>query len=261
MKMHAMAHRRDEVPVLRKAHASLPAAPTLQFASMIGNHRMRQLLAAPVVQRSLWDDVSGAVAEVTDWFGGGDAVQEPAPDVDAPMSDPNVHDDALAPSNEPAFENAQSPGEVREQQGANEAADEGAWFESWFGEQEAESGTGALVDEAPQAAQDSECAALESQISQLSEYIQNLYDQSQGLLPEVEAAKAQAEALERSAPGSAQAQEARQRFESLHQRYNAIVDECLYLMELRNGLRQQLEDCRAKAENKPKPMPDGFPCC
>jgi hypothetical protein len=260
MKMAAPARRRDELVLTHKAPTNVHTTPTLRLASIIGNTAMRSLLATPTVQRSFWDDVTEAAAGASDWFGGGATTQEQPPAVDAPMSDSNVTDDALDPSNEPEFQDVMSPAEVRDEAGANEADDEGSWFENWFGEQQQEQQQAGEVTSAsyiePEATQPDECAQLEAEIARLSEYIQRLHDESQAMLPDVEALKAEAEALERSAPGSPQAAEARQRFEELHQRYNAIVDECLNLMEMRNSLRQQLEDCRARRKSGPQPTPE-----
>lgn len=259
MKMHAPAHRRDELVPARRAHTA-PAAPTLQLASLIGNQAMRRLITAPVVQRSFWDEVTEASEGVSDWFGGGEETALPA-EAEAPVQEPEANDYAPELPNNPGFDDLTPPQDIREEAGAEDAAGEGSWFEQWFGEQEAEQ---TQAEEAapsstyiePEAEATDECAALEAEISRLSEYIQELYDRSQAMLPELESLKAQAEALERSKPGSAEAAEARQRYEAMHHQYNQIVDECLYLMQMRDQLRQQLEDCRNRQKNKmPKNLP------
>ena len=164
-------------------------------------------------------------------------------------------DETQQPANDPVSEHEWWPSEAP----AQPAEDGGSWFESWFGEQEPESHSSPASEAMPESVQEDECAQLEAQIADLSAIIEHLFNESQALLPEVEAAKAEAETLERTAPGSPQAIEARQRFEQLHQHYNAIVDECLRLMELRNDLRRQLEACRASQGGKEKPPPEGFP--
>ena len=256
MKRTFPAHRRDELVPARQSSTAAHATPALQLASIIGNKAMHSLLTRPTVQRSLWDDVTGAVAEVSGWFGGGAAAQEQQPAPNIPPSDPGLLDDAFESAHEQGSQDMRSPAEVRDQAGGNDAADEGSWFENWFGEQEQPDEVSSVIYIEPESSQPDECAQLEAEIANLSEYIQRLYDESQALLPELEALKAQSEALERSAPGTPESAEARQRYEELHQRYNMIVDECLYLMEMRNNLRLQLEDCRARQKSGPQPMPE-----
>jgi hypothetical protein len=136
MKMAVPAHRRDENVPTRTAHATGSAAPRLQLASLIGNHAMRRLIERPVVQRGLWDDITGAASQVSEWLGGGGATAQEPPAVDAPMSHPGVTDEGLQPAHEPAFQDVLSPSENHGEANANEATDAGSWVENWFGQQE-----------------------------------------------------------------------------------------------------------------------------
>ena len=257
MRRFAPAHRHEELLPSPRQRPAAVRPPALALSSIIGNAAMRRMLVAPVVQRSLWDDITGAVDAASEWVSGDTTSAEPSPALEAPASNPNTSDETQQPANDPVSEHEWWPSEAP----AQPAEDGGSWFESWFGEQEpeAQSETVPASEAMPESVQEDECAQLEAQIADLSDVIQRLFDESQYLLPLVEAAQAEAEALERTAPGSPQAIEARRRFEQILQHYNAVVDECLRLMELRNDLRRHLEACRASQGSKEKPPPEGFP--
>jgi len=225
------------------------------LSSVIGNAAMRRMLTAPAVQRSLWDDISGAVDAASAWVSGETATADPPPALEAPAAEPEASSETPDSAAEPVSEHEWWPSEAP----AEPAEDGGSWFDSWFSEQEPEAQPEPVGEAMPESSVNDKCAALEAQIADLNDIIQRLYDESQYLLPMVEAAQAEAEAFERSAPGSPQAIEARRRFEQILSQYNAVVDECLRLMELRNDLRRQLEACRANQGGQEKPPPEGFP--